>query len=83
MGSLNGGNLIMRIAYVVSSLSTFVVNEMIGVEAAGHELVIVPLYSSPTSSVRHGTFERLVLVAILPAALCDGTVMCLMYGYSC
>ena len=38
MGSLNGGNLIMRIAYVVSSLSTFVVNEMIGVQAAGHEL---------------------------------------------
>lgn len=70
-------NLIMRIAYVVSQLYTFVVNEMIGVQEAGHELVIVPLYSAPVSPVRHGTFEQLAPVAILPAALCDGTVMCL------
>ena len=47
----------MRIAYVVSALNTFVVNEMIGVQEAGHELVIVPLYSAPTSPVRHGTFQ--------------------------
>jgi hypothetical protein len=54
----------MRIAYVIPAWpplpsQPFVVNEMVEVEAAGHELTVLGLYRRPADSVRHGTFERL------------------------
>ena len=41
----------MRIAYIVptSTLFTFIYNEMIEVQDAGHDLVLVPLHSAPPS----------------------------------
>ena len=33
----------MRIAYIVPRLFTFIANEMIEVQKAGHELIMVPL----------------------------------------
>jgi colanic acid/amylovoran biosynthesis glycosyltransferase len=71
----------MRIAYVVSTYplpsQTFIVNEMIEVQEAGHEIVAVPLYLAAHSSVRNETFERLRPVAILPTPLFNFTVACL------
>jgi glycosyltransferase involved in cell wall biosynthesis len=66
----------MRIAYVIPAWpplpsQPFVVNEMIEVAAAGHELTVVPLYRAPRGSVRHGTFERLRPAHVLPAILVD------------
>ena len=56
----------MRIAYVIPAYpplasQPFVVNEMIAVQDAGHEVVVVPLYAGDTTGVRHGTFDRLRL----------------------
>jgi colanic acid/amylovoran biosynthesis glycosyltransferase len=72
----------MRIAYVVPSyaypsLPTFVVNEMIEVQDAGHDVVVVPLYSAPPSAVQHETFTRLKSLTILPASLYDVKVLTL------
>src|SRR5262249_35030863 len=72
------GNNAMRVAYVVPSFpaffQTYILNEMIEVERAGHELIIVPLYSvnSPPQD------ERLRLLhgpAVLPASLFDRAVV--------
>src|SRR5207237_323005 len=54
----------MRIAYVIPAFppapsQPFVVNEMIEVQEAGHEVFIVPLYRGATA-LRHGTFARTV-----------------------
>lgn len=54
----------MRIAYVIPAWppvpsQPFVVNEMVEVEAAGHELVVLPLYRDTATTVRHGTYDRL------------------------
>jgi hypothetical protein len=63
----------MRIAYVVPTPtpSTFTYNEMIEVQEAGHDLVVVPLHSSPPSKVP----LRLQAVEnpekIFPASLCN------------
>ena len=70
----------MRIAYFVSSytyprLPTFVVNEMNEIQKAGHDVVVVPLYSAPPSPVHHETFARLKPLAILPGSLCDAKVL--------
>lgn len=77
----------MRIAYVVPAYpmlaQTFIVNEMIGVQEAGHEVVITPLYSAPPSSIRHEAWERLRPVATLPAALFDLRVGCLALWVLC
>src|SRR5205809_4427820 len=71
----------MRIAYVVPTyplfLQTYVVNEMIEVQEAGHEVVVVPLYATPSPPVCHESFERLRPVAVLSAALFDLKVACL------
>src|SRR3989475_9023649 len=53
----------MRIAYVIPAFppapsQPFVVNEMIEVQEAGHEVFVVPLYRGATA-LRHGTFARL------------------------
>ena len=66
----------MRIAYVIPAWpplpsQPFVVNEMVEVAAAGHELTVLGLYRRPADPVRHGTFERLRPAHVLPAALVD------------
>jgi glycosyltransferase involved in cell wall biosynthesis len=64
----------MRIAYVIPAYppapsQPFVVNEMIEVQEAGHDVLIVPLRADPRSNVRHGTFGRLRPRAVLAPAL--------------
>jgi glycosyltransferase involved in cell wall biosynthesis len=66
----------MRIAYVIPAWpplpsQPFVVNEMVEVQAAGHELTVLGLYRRPADTVRHGTFELLRPAHVLPAALVD------------
>ncbi len=70
----------MRIAYVIPAYppapsQPFVVNEMIEVQEAGHEVTIVPLRTGVGSGVRHGTFARLRPAAVLPSALFDVRVI--------
>lgn len=70
----------MRVAYIVptySNLSTFIYNEMIEVQEAGHDLVLVPLHSAPPSKVPLRIFDRLKPENILPASLCNATIICL------
>jgi glycosyltransferase involved in cell wall biosynthesis len=72
----------MRIAYVIpvyppAPSQPFVVNEMVEVEEAGHEVVIVPLRVGAPSPVRHGTFARLHPVEVLPAPLLAPRVLLL------
>jgi len=66
----------MRIAYVIPAYpplasQPFVVNEMIAVQEAGHEVVVLPLYPAPGGGVRHGTFAHFHPVAVLTPALYD------------
>jgi glycosyltransferase involved in cell wall biosynthesis len=66
----------MRIAYVVPAWpplasQPFVVNEMLAVQDAGHELYVVPLYPGSPGPVQHGTFTRLRPAAVLPPAILD------------
>jgi glycosyltransferase involved in cell wall biosynthesis len=66
----------MRIAYVIPAWpplpsQPFVVNEMVEVAAAGHELTVLGLYRRRSDTMRHGTFERLRPAHVLPAALLD------------
>ncbi len=66
----------MRIAYVIPAWpplpsQPFVVNEMVEVQSAGHELTVLGLYRRPADAVRHGTFERLRPAHVLSAALVD------------
>ena len=64
----------MRIAYVIpayppAASQPFVVNEMVEVQDAGHEIYLLPLYRTPPSAVRHATFERFRPAAVLPPAM--------------
>jgi colanic acid/amylovoran biosynthesis glycosyltransferase len=66
----------VRIAYVIPAWpplpsQPFVVNEMVEVQSAGHELTVLALYRDRTASLRHGTFERLRPAHVLPSALLD------------
>ena len=66
----------MRIAYVIPAYppvasQPFVVNEMVAVQEAGHEVVVLSLYRGTPDGPRHGTFERFRPAAVLPPALCD------------
>jgi colanic acid/amylovoran biosynthesis glycosyltransferase len=66
----------MRIAYVIPAWppvasQPFVVNEMIAMQEAGHEVVVLPLYAAPADPVRHGTFARFRPAAVLPPPLVD------------
>jgi glycosyltransferase involved in cell wall biosynthesis len=66
----------MRIAYVIPAYpplasQPFVVNEMIAVQDAGHEVIVLPLYAGDAGGVRHGTFAHFRPTAVLPPALCD------------
>src|SRR5437016_14620403 len=69
----------MRIAYVIPAFppapsQPFVVNEMIEVQEAGHEVFIVPLYRGATA-LRHGTFERLRPAGVFTPALVDTGIL--------
>jgi len=64
----------VRIAYVIpayppAASQPFVVNEMVEVQEAGHEILLLPLYRTPPSTVRHATFDRFRPVAVLPPAM--------------
>jgi glycosyltransferase involved in cell wall biosynthesis len=66
----------MRIAYVIPAYppltsQPFVVNELIAVQDAGHDVVVLPLYAGEAGGVRHGTFARFQPAVVLPAPLCD------------
>ena len=66
----------MRIAYVLPQwppdpTEPFVVNEMVEVQEAGHEIVVAALYAGKDAGVRHGTYARLRPSAVLPPALFD------------
>jgi glycosyltransferase involved in cell wall biosynthesis len=72
----------MRIAYVIPAYppapsQPFVVNEMVEVQEAGHDVLIVPLRADPRSNLRHGTFARLRPRAVLTPALFDPRVLAL------
>ena len=72
----------MRIAYVIPAWpplpsQPFVVNEMVAVATAGHELTILGLYRGAIEAVQHGTFTRLRPAHVLPAALVDVTTLVL------
>src|SRR5437867_5454763 len=69
----------MRTAYVIPAFppapsQPFVVNEMIEVQDAGHEVFIVPLYRGATA-LRHGTFARLRPAGVLSPALVDTGIL--------
>ncbi len=61
----------MRIAYVIPTEppTTFIYNEMIEVQNAGHDLVVVPLYSTQLSKVPFRISNRLQPEKTLPARL--------------
>jgi len=66
----------MRIAYVIPAWpplasQPFVVNEMVAVQEAGHEVVVLPLYAGQVGPLRHATFARLHPLAVLPPPLVD------------
>lgn len=67
----------MRIAYVIPTQppTTFIYNEMIEVQNAGHDLVVVPLYSTPPSKVLFKISNRLQPEKILPASLVSLTIL--------
>lgn len=67
----------MRIAYIVPipTLFTFVYNEMIEVQEAGHDLVVVPLRPEPPPKVPVRVSNRLKNENILPANLCSPTIL--------
>jgi glycosyltransferase involved in cell wall biosynthesis len=74
----------MRIAYVIPAYppapsQPFVVNEMVEVQDAGHDVLIVPLRADPRSNVRHGTFARLCPRAVLAPALFAPRVLALAF----
>lgn len=69
----------MRIAYIVSTstVSTFIYNEMIEVQKAGHDLVVVPLRLVSPPKARLRTLDHVRPENILPASLCNATILCL------
>jgi len=74
----------MRIAYVIPAFppapsQPFVVNEMIEVQAAGHEVLAVPLYRA-RAALRHGTFGRLRPAAVFSPALVDAGILARSLG---
>jgi glycosyltransferase involved in cell wall biosynthesis len=78
----------MRIAYVIPAWpplpsQPFVVNEMVEVAAAGHELTVLGLYRSPSGSVRHATYERLRPAHVLPVPLVDPMTLLVAFWTCC
>jgi colanic acid/amylovoran biosynthesis glycosyltransferase len=71
----------MRIAYIVptSSLFTFIYNEMIEVQEAGHDLIVVPLRTGHSSNVLLRFEERLKPNSVLTPKLFNVTIMCLAF----
>ena len=78
----------MRVAYVIPAWpplasQPFVVNEMVEVQAAGHELSVLGLYRGTTPAVRHATYERLRPAHVLPAAMIDPLTVLLALWTCC
>jgi glycosyltransferase involved in cell wall biosynthesis len=69
----------MRIAYIVptSEVLTYIYNEMIEVQAAGHDLMIVPLRMASPFHVPLRTLDHLKPDKIFPARLCNATIVSL------
>ena len=72
----------MRIAYVIPAWpplpsQPFVVNEMLEVQAAGHELTVVGLYQGAVDGMQHGTYAALRPAHVLPAPLVDPSALLL------
>jgi glycosyltransferase involved in cell wall biosynthesis len=67
----------MRIAYIVPTptLFSFIYNEIIEVQEAGHELVIVPLHSAPPFETPLRIDDRLKPDKILPASLFNVSIL--------
>jgi len=67
----------MRIAYVIPTQppTTFIYNEMIEVQNAGHDLVVAPLYSTPPSKVSFKISDCLQPEKTLPASLFSLTIL--------
>src|SRR5215813_2217166 len=66
----------MRIAYVIPAWpplpsQPFVVNEMLEVQAGGHELTVLGLYRGASGGTQHGTYAALRPTHVLPASLVD------------
>ena len=66
----------MRIAYVIPAWpplpsQPFVVNEMLEVQAAGHELTVVGLYRGAAGGTQHGTYAALRPANVLPTPLVE------------
>jgi colanic acid/amylovoran biosynthesis glycosyltransferase len=69
----------MRIAYIVptSEVLTYIYNEMIEVQKAGHELIVTPLRLASPFDAPLRTLDLLKPVRTLPASLCNTTIICL------
>jgi glycosyltransferase involved in cell wall biosynthesis len=74
----------MRIAYVLpfypSLLETYIFNEMTEIQRAGHDLIVVPLYSVQSLPVDQELLNRLQGVSVLPSPIFGLEVMCLALG---
>ncbi|MFO0697777.1 MAG: glycosyltransferase [Nitrospira sp.] len=70
---------IMRIAYIVPTpaLFSFVYNEMVEVQQGGHDVVLVPLHPAPLSKTPLRILDRLKPREVLPASLCNTSIICL------
>jgi glycosyltransferase involved in cell wall biosynthesis len=69
----------MQIAYIIPTYArlpffTFIINEMIEVRRAGHELLIVPLHADAPIELSHDRLAQLRPRAVFPAALFDWRV---------
>jgi colanic acid/amylovoran biosynthesis glycosyltransferase len=72
----------MRIVYIIPAYppvpsQPFVVNEMIEVQEAGHDIILLALRRAGRSAVAHATFARLRPARILPPSLVDLRSLCL------
>jgi glycosyltransferase involved in cell wall biosynthesis len=67
----------MRIAYIIPTPTpfSFIYNEMVEVQAAGHDLVILPLHREKPSKVPLRIFNKLKPHTTLTASLLDATIM--------
>ncbi len=70
----------LRVAYVIPAYpplasQPFVVNEMIEVQNAGNEVVVLPLYAGKSGRTPHGTFARLHPTEVLFPATISGALL--------
>jgi glycosyltransferase involved in cell wall biosynthesis len=67
----------MRIAYIIptSEVLTYIYNEMIEVQEAGHEIIVMPLRLASPFDAPLRTLDRLKPQKTLPASLCNATII--------